>query len=175
VPQNQKGFTVIELIVVMVIVGVLSAVSVASLQNIGGTQAREAAVELKSALRYCQQQAIQTQNFCAVVFDTGASNNALFYHNSSGETGSWNRMPHPVTNGNYDLEFNDAPFKDVDLFTTNVGNTFSNILVIDNEGTTRDYTGVAPSSSFTSVATIEFNSGAHTVNIAPETGHISIT
>ena len=66
------GFTLVELLAVMLIVGVLAASAVPSLRKMASTQASMAAAILLSNLTHARQLAIATGTRTWVVFDTGA-------------------------------------------------------------------------------------------------------
>ena len=66
------GFTLVELIAVMVVVGVLGASAVPSLRKMASTQASMAAAKLLNDLTHARQLAIATGTRTWVVFDTSA-------------------------------------------------------------------------------------------------------
>jgi len=66
------GYTLVELIAVMVIVGVLAASAVPSLRKMASTQASMAAAKLLNDLTHARQLAIATGTRTWVVFDTSA-------------------------------------------------------------------------------------------------------
>jgi prepilin-type N-terminal cleavage/methylation domain-containing protein len=61
----QRGFTLVELVVVMILIGVLAAVAVPSFNGVSGFAARGARDTVVSTLRYAQQSAIaMRRNVC---------------------------------------------------------------------------------------------------------------
>ena len=66
------GFTLVELIAVMVVVGVLAASAVPSLRKMASTQASMAAAKLLNDMTHARQLAVATGTRTWVVFDTGA-------------------------------------------------------------------------------------------------------
>ena len=66
------GFTLVELIAVMLIVGVLAASAVPSLQKMASTQASMAAAKLLNDMTHARQLAVATGTRTWVVFDTSA-------------------------------------------------------------------------------------------------------
>jgi prepilin-type N-terminal cleavage/methylation domain-containing protein len=71
-PSRGDGFTLIELVAVMVIVAVLAAVAVPSLDAIGQTRAAMAARQLLRDLTFARQRAVATGTVSWVVFDPDA-------------------------------------------------------------------------------------------------------
>jgi len=71
-PDRGGGFTLIELVAVLVIVAVLAAVAVPSLDAIGETRAAMAARQLLRDLTFARQRAVATGTRTWVVFDIDA-------------------------------------------------------------------------------------------------------
>jgi len=71
--DDQRGFTLIELIMVMVIVGILAVVAVPRFFDNNTFQARGIADQVQSSLRYAQKIAIAQHKLVAVNITTGTS------------------------------------------------------------------------------------------------------
>jgi len=69
---RQRGFTLIELIMVMVVVGILAVFVAPSLFDAGVFRSRGFADQVQASLRYAQKVAIAQRRFVCVAFDTGA-------------------------------------------------------------------------------------------------------
>jgi MSHA pilin protein MshC len=68
VDDNQRGFTLIELIMVMVIVGILAIVAAPRMFNQSAFQSRGFADQVQASLRYAQKEAIaQHRNVCVAM------------------------------------------------------------------------------------------------------------
>ncbi len=67
IPQNHKGFTLLELMIVIAIVGVIAAMAVPSFSgNIERSRLKEAVESLKSDLMYARTQSIKTSSIIKV-------------------------------------------------------------------------------------------------------------
>src|SRR5450759_481254 len=68
VDDNQRGFSLVELIMVMVIIGILAAVAAPRFFNANVFQSRGFADQVQASLRYAQKEAIaQHRNVCVAM------------------------------------------------------------------------------------------------------------
>lgn len=67
-PESGGGFTLVELIAVLIVLGILMAVSVPKLSSLGTTRARYAARQLLKDLTFARERAIATGKPVYVVF-----------------------------------------------------------------------------------------------------------
>jgi MSHA pilin protein MshC len=97
-PGRQCGFTLAELVIVLVLVGVLAVVAIPRLFDKSGFAARGAHDYVASGLRYAQKSAIaMRRNVCVAVSATGM---AMTYASAAGSTqpcAAGNTIANPAT------------------------------------------------------------------------------
>lgn len=66
--SENNGFTFLEVIAILILVGILSAVAISRGNSIGQSELYSFAAEVKANLRYAQSNAMTTESICALVF-----------------------------------------------------------------------------------------------------------
>lgn len=98
--KQSSGFTLIELIVIIVLLGILSAVALPRFFNIDGYRTRAAYDEVAAAVRYAQKLAVVSG--CEVQVQIYSNGYALQQHSTSCTSGSFlNLTGHPVTDATF--------------------------------------------------------------------------
>ncbi len=148
------GFTLIELMVVMVIMLIIAAVVIPSVSNTTSLKATSAARILAADIEYAQNVSITYQESVTITFDTSAESYSL--SNASGP------LIHPITKATYTVEFgSQTGLEEVNIVSTDFPGgtiTFNSLGVPDNSGT----------------AKIQAGSKAYLISVAPATGKVTV-
>ena len=129
-----RGFTLIELIMVIVILASLAVVASPFLQNIPNIRAQMAAFKLRSDIRYAQLLAIQSSVRSRVVFNSGTHSYQLERDNGSG---TFIAVMNPATRQNYTVTLNSGDFQGVTFSVVQLASPAAgnpNIVVFDALG-----------------------------------------
>jgi MSHA pilin protein MshC len=97
---GSKGFTLVELVITMVLVGILAAVGTSRFMSIGGFSERFFLDETLGAIRYAQKLAVVTG--CETRVDFSASSFSLEQRANCSSGGFTQPVPHP---GNGELTY----------------------------------------------------------------------
>jgi prepilin-type N-terminal cleavage/methylation domain-containing protein len=159
------GFTVIELMLVVLIIGIAAAIVVPMASSAGSLQIRAAANMIASDLEYAKSMAISRAQYYSVVFDVATE--TYWVVDQGG-----NKIPHPVKKGFlYEINFsNDGRLDQVDIVSANFDG---------NPRVVFDYLGSPCDSSKnplnSGVITLRAGGITKTVNVEPVTGFISVS
>src|ERR1700689_4326199 len=102
-PQHRAraGFTLIEVLCVVVIFSIAAAIVLANMGNEGDLQAQSAGRQIMADLLYAQNQAIATQQSTYVYFNTAGKTYALYK--------PWGTyLTNPISHGNYSANWSGA-------------------------------------------------------------------
>ncbi len=162
---QSTGFTMIEIMIVVVIIAIAAMTVVPMMSSAGSMQIRSAANMIAADLEYAKSMAISRGQYFSVVFDDTTETYQI--QNQDGDV-----IPHPVKKGfDYIVDFqNDGRLSKV------------NIVDVDFDTTSEikfDYLGSPYSGSGNPLnsGTIDLQAGTltKTINVEAVTGYISIT
>jgi prepilin-type N-terminal cleavage/methylation domain-containing protein len=154
---SHGGFTVIELLIVVVILAIVGLTALPMISSAGSVQIRSAANMISADLEYARSIAISRgQNF-SVEFDKNTESYWI-------EDQAGNVIPHPVKKGfNYIIDFrNDGRLNSVDI--TNVDFNMTATVLFDCLG--------SPDNGGTVI--LQADGNTKTITVEPVTGFISI-
>ena len=160
-----RGFTLVEVIIVVVILSIAAMMAIPMMSSAGSVQIRSAADAIAADLEYAKSMAISRQRMYSVVFDTSSESYQI-----QDDTGTV--IKHPVKRGfDYIIDFkNDNRMKKVDIFSVNFDSTAA--IKFDYLGSPYNGSG-SPLNSGN--ITLQADGSAITVTVEPVTGFISIS
>lgn len=167
--QIADGFTLIELMIVLVILAVAAAIAVPMASSAGSLQVRSAANMVAADLEYAKSLAIGTGQHHRVKFDAGAESYQIEMRKADG---TYEVIKHPVKKG----------FDYIVSFSTDRRLGQVNIVSADFDGTDTvsfDYLGSpyngATGALTSGVVTLQAGGVTRTVTVEPVTGFVSIS
>jgi prepilin-type N-terminal cleavage/methylation domain-containing protein len=173
---NKKGFTLIELIIVMVIIAILGLGVNALIGDTTSTKAYGTARKIQSDIIFAQESAMSHRIHYRITFSTSPNNYTIQQCTTWGGSSctTWGTVADPSTNTTpFTVTLNSGSYSGVSLLST--GFT-GNYLEFNSAGTPLDGNtscGTAPC-SFAAVESVTINPGSLTVSVAPGTGKTSI-
>ncbi len=174
-PRRGGGFSLLELVAVMVIAGILAGVAVVTLSTTTGNRSKMAADQLLRDLTFARQRAVATGTPSWLQVDTGAPNTWTILAEDPVSAGTgWSDaaiLDDPATNQPFVQTLGVAPFIGVDLLT--VGFDGNDKVKFDWLGQPRTWDG-ATETPLALDGTVTL-SGGHTVTVEAETGHIIVS
>lgn len=177
--QGKRGFTLVEILAVLVIIGIASAIVVPSLGTRDDLKAAAAARVLVSDLIYAQNLAITKQAPCYVRFDVSTNSYRLL---SAASPGGDTVMTSPLTQQPYIERFGAGTrFESITLTSATFDGLDSSYagqftVAFDEIGAPYAYSYSADNRSDLTAGSIVITSGTFTktITISPYTGELSV-
>lgn len=114
--RARRGFTLIELIAVLLIVAIIAATAAPAMSGLGDTRAAMAAKHMLRDLAFARQRAVATGTPTWVVIDTAGQTWTILTEDpdNPGRSNA-TTLPDPATNGDYVIDLADDSFAGVSL------------------------------------------------------------
>ena len=170
-PRRGGGFTLVELVAVMIIAGILAGVAVVTLSSAAGNRSRMAANQLRRDLTFARQRAVATGTPSWVQLNITAETWSILAEDPVSAGTGWSDaaiINDPATGQPFVQTVGVAPFNGVDLLT--VGFDGNDKVKFGWLGKPRTYNGAAET-ALAADGDVTL-SGGHTVRVKAETGHI---
>lgn len=166
-PQNRAraGFTLIEILCVVVIFSIAAAIVLSNVGNQGDLQAESGARQIMADLLYAQNQAIATQQNVYVYFNTAGK--TYYLYNPWGTT-----LTNPVSHASYSTNWSGASWS---VSSVNIGGLPA--IYFDSLGEPWSCSNTGSGGSLLSTAgTVQVSSGGSivTISIQPSTGDMTV-
>lgn len=163
-PGNIKGFTLIEVIMVIVIIGILVSVAIPRFNSFYAVKFSGAIKKVVSDIRYVQSLAISRHETCRIVFDSLNNTYSVYLANNS-------LAIDPFTRGSLQINFNTSPqYNGIDITSVNFGGT--NTLRFTWEGVPQDGNGTNLSADGS--VGFSYQGNISTIYITPNTGKVRV-
>jgi len=163
--MQKNAFTLIELIVVMVIIGIAALLAVPMIGSAADVQVRSAANMIAADLDYAKSMAITTQQNYSVVFDT--ANEIYQVHDPCGV------VDHPLKPGSdFEVDFqSDSRLNRVDIDTAD----FDSQTAVTFDYLGSPYSGTTTANPLNSgQISLQADAFTMTVTVEPMTGYVTV-
>ena len=169
--RSPKGFTLVEIIIVVVILGIAAAIAVPMVSSAADMQVRSAANRIAADLDYAKNLAITHQRRHWVVF----SGNSYEIRTVEDDGTTEYVIDHPVNPGSFVVDFSaDSRLSRVNIVTADFDSDSSNTITFDYLGSPYSGTGTtAPLNS--GQITLQAADFTLTVDVEPVTGYVTIS
>jgi prepilin-type N-terminal cleavage/methylation domain-containing protein len=167
----RNGFTLVELIIVVVILSIAALIAVPMVSNTADIQVRSAANQIAAHLDYAKSMAITHQQSHSVVFDV--SNESYQVQDEGG-----NLIDHPVNPGDFVVNLSNTGLDKVDIADADFDGDITKAITFDYLGSPYHGESTAPGDSLNfGQITLQDKPGNFKlyVNIEPVTGYVTIT
>ena len=176
--MHYRGFTIIELVMVIIVVSILAAVAVPQFaRHWTGIKLGNATMKIASDIRYAQNRATTTQQRSRVSFLSPTTYEVRYctaYDNTPDVcncTGAWNYATDPYSRGDFQINLNN------DFSGVTISGILNDCIEFDSLG--RPYynanctTATSCNSSAQSQVTVQYSGNNKIITVLPQTGMVS--
>jgi prepilin-type N-terminal cleavage/methylation domain-containing protein len=166
--RANRGFTLIEILVVVVIIGIASAVILPQLSSRDDLRAASAARSIMADLLYAQNRSIALQKMQYVQFNTGSNSYSVLDNMSPA-----NIITHPVTQSPYTITLGTGSLSNVTI----VSPTFDGqtVVAFDAMGVPYSWSSATGATAL-AAGSLQVKAGQNklTVSVAPYSGEVTV-
>lgn len=175
-PKIQKGFSYIEIVIVVIILGVVAAAAIPNLSSTDPVKLDNAANEVAEAIRFAQAEAVRSKISRGI--NTDATNERIRVYSLPASTPTFD-VYHPIDKKLYDLQLKtDTYLAGVDLvsasFVFSGASSSSTNLDFSAEGYPKVTSSGADYMLTSGTITLSYHGKLRIISIAPMTGRVTI-
>lgn len=164
---RRRGFTLIEILSVVVIVGIVSAIILPQLSSRDDLRCASAARALMADLLYAQNRSIALQQMQYVQFNTATNSYQVLDAVSPNDV-----ITHPVNGTPYTVNVSAGSQTNVTL--SSVSFDGNNTVAFDSMGVPYSYNGTTTAALVSGQVVIQCNANKLTVSVGPYSGEITV-
>ncbi len=165
----KRGFTVLELVMVILVVAILAVVTTVRMPDLTNTRIRLAAKKIQSDIRYAQRLAMNTQLRTAMRFDIATDTYFIQIESNA----LWPPAKDPLSQKDFVVRLNTAEYQGVDIALACFNGCANNTLIFDSKGIPY----ALRQSSVERLSTtggVCLNTWDNWVTVAPNTGYVGV-
>jgi prepilin-type N-terminal cleavage/methylation domain-containing protein len=170
---NDRAFTLIEMVMVIVIVGILTAVAIPRFSSFYAIKLDGVAKKLVSDIRYVQQIAVAEHVNTRIVFNSAVDTYTAYKEVSPSGSGNWIVLVDPFTRRSLNPWVNfvtDPKYQGINILSVNFGGTPT--LRFDWQGVPQDGNGANLSADGS--VTLDYQDNSSTIYVTPNTGRVRV-
>jgi len=166
--ESKKGFTFIELIIVLIVVAILAVVAVPRIMDIGGMRLDTAMDKVAADIKYGREFAMNHNQRTRITFDAGAESYRIDAFNT--QTSAWDFIQDPTTRADFQVFLDQGSYVGVGIESA----LFDGLSAVEFNSYGAPFTsgGALAAAGIVTISNIAGDQSS--VNVAPVTGRIEI-